>query len=128
MKEIYLDTNVFLRYLLEDTPGQFQEAKNLIEEIENGKRRGLISILIVNELIWILEKYYNLKRNVYIPKLVKLFLIEQIRVIELKKDIIIKILEKMQSQKIDFTDMYLAHIAPAEKIFSFDQDFKKIHI
>ncbi len=128
MKELYLDTNVLLRYLLGDIPDQFQEAKKIIETIEKGETKGFLSILVVNELIWILENYYSLKRNVYIPKLLKLLLIDQIKIMEVKKDILAKILEKMQKQKIDFTDMYLVHVAPVGKIVSFDQDFKKIHI
>jgi len=128
MKERYIDTNVLLRYLLGDIPDQFQQAKKIIEAIEKGEKVGFLSILVVNELIWILENYYHLKRNIYIPKLLKLFLIDQIKIMEVKKEILTKILERMQKQKIDFTDMYLAHIAPLEKIVSFDQDFKKIRI
>lgn len=128
MKELYLDTNVILRYLLGDIPDQFQEAKKIIEAIENGNTTGFLSILVVNELIWILENYYHIKQNVYIPKLLKLLLIDRIKIMEVKKDILTKILERMQKQKIDFTDLYLAHIAPIEQIMSFDQDFKKIRI
>lgn len=128
MKDLYLDTNVILRYFLGDIPDQFQEAKKTIETIEKGEKFGFLSILVVNELVWILENYYSLKRNVYTPKLLKLFLIDQIKIVEVKKDLLVKILEKMQKQKIDFTDMYLTHIAPIERIVSFDQDFKKIHI
>lgn len=126
MKEIVLDTNVLLRYLLGDIPAQFLEAKQLMEEIENGTKAGLVSILVINELIWILEKYYGLKRSVYIPKLLKIFILDHIKIIEIKKDVLMKIVESMQKQKIDFTDMYLIHTNSPEKIFSFDQDFKKI--
>lgn len=125
MKELYLDTNVVLRYLLGDIPDQFKEAKKIIEAIENGDTTGFLSILVINELIWILEKYYHLKRNVYIPKLLKLFLIDRIKIMEVKKDILTKILERMQKQKIDFTDLYLAHSAPKQQIVSFDEDLKK---
>lgn len=125
MKGLYLDTNVLLRYLLGDIPDQFQKAKKIIEEVEKGTTTGFLSILVVNELIWILEKYYHLRRNVYIPKLLKLFLIDQIKIMEVKKDILTKILERMQKQKIDFTDLYLAHTAPKQQIVSFDEDLKK---
>lgn len=125
MKELYLDTNVVLRYLLGDIPDQFQEAKKIIEAIEKGDTTGFLSILVINELIWILENYYHLKRNVYIPKLLKLFLIDRIKILEVKKDILTKILERMQKQKIDFTDLYLAHSVPKQQIVSFDEDLKK---
>ncbi len=126
MTEITLDTNVFLRYLLEDVDHQFEKAKKVIEEIQNGEKTGRISILVINELVWILEKYYGLKRSIYIPKILKILLIDQMKVIEIKKEDLKNILEKFQKQKFDFTDMYLAHIASPERIFSFDKDFEKI--
>lgn len=68
----------------------------------------------------------TLKRNVFIPKLIKIFSLEGIKIIEVKKGIILAVLEKMQKQKIDFTGLYLANIASFEQFMSFDQDFKKL--
>lgn len=126
MNNLILDTNIFLRHLLQDIPEQSEKAKAIIDSIETGEKTGLISILVVNELIWILEHYYELKRKVYLPKLIKLLSIEQIKIMETRKDAIIKILEKMQKQKFDFTDMYLVYTADSEHIVSFDKDLEKI--
>lgn len=115
MNEIFLDTNVFLRHFLQDIPSQSQQATAIIESIEKGEKRGLVSILVVNEMIWILENYYHLKRKDCISQILKILSIDSIKIIEVKKDIIIKILEKMQEQKFDFTDMYLAQIADSKK-------------
>ncbi len=126
MNEVYIDTNVLLRYFLGDIPDQFEDAQNLIESIEKGEKIGFISILVINELIWIFEKYYLLKRGVYIPKILKLLLIEKVKIFEVKKDLVRKVLEKMQKRKFDFTDVYLASIAPSGQVISFDKDLKKI--
>lgn len=126
MNNLILDTNIFLRHLLQDIPEQSEKAKAIIDSIETGEKTGLISILVVNELIWILEHYYELKRKVYLPKVIKLLSIEQIKIMETRKDAIIKILEKMQKQKFDFTDMYLVYTADSEHIASFDKDLEKI--
>ena len=122
-----LDTNIILRYLLQDIQSQFEQAKEVIEEIEGGKRSGLLSILVMNELIWILEKYYELKRPIFIPKIEKILMIEQMKIIEVKKEVIMQVLQKMRKNRFNFTDMYLAANYSQAEIFSFDKDFGKIY-
>lgn len=126
MNEVVLDTNIFLRYLIQDLPDQFEKAKEIFWEIEKGEKIGLISILVINELIWILENYYQLKRASYIPKIINIFSLNNIEIIEVKKSVIEKILEKMKKRKVDFTDFYLMQITTPEKLISFDKDFQKI--
>ncbi|MBI2327096.1 PIN domain-containing protein [Candidatus Curtissbacteria bacterium] len=126
MDQKIIDTNIFLRHLLQDIPDQSKIATSIISDIEDGKMIGLVSILVVNELIWILEKYYALKRGVYIPKLVKMLHLDHLRVMEVKKDLIETVLEKMRNKKIDFTDVYLKEVGKENQILSFDKDFAKI--
>lgn len=126
MNEIILDSNIFLRYFLQDIPLQSVKTKEIFDQIEKGAKKGLVSILVINEIVWILEKYYNLKRNAYIPKILKLFYLEHIKIIEVKKDLIVRVLEKMKKQKYDFTDIYLSQVGQGKEIISFDKDFTKI--
>ena len=126
MKELLLDTNVFVRFLIKDIPSQFKKAERVFERIEKGEIKGLVSVLVINETVWILENYYELKREIYLPPLLKLLLLKNLKIIEIKKSLIIKTLEEMLKQKFDFTDIYLSQIAKDKKIFSFDKDFQKI--
>jgi len=126
MKEALIDTNIFVRHFLGDIPQQAQKAKEVFNSVEKKEKTGLVSILVINELIWILEKYYNLKRKVFLPKILKLLVFENLKILEAKKDILIEVLEKMQKQKFDFTDLYLNQVANGREIVSFDKDFEKI--
>lgn len=126
MKEIVIDSNIFIRFLVKDIKPQFERARELFDKIEKEENKGLVSILVLNEIVWILENFYELKREIYLPKLLNLLALKQIKVIEIKKDLIIKIFQEMQSQKFDFTDIYLVTIAESKKILSFDKDFKKL--
>ena len=126
MKELILETNIFIRFFIKDVPSQFEKTREIFEKIEKREIKGFVSILVVNEIIWILENFYNLKREIYLPKLLKLLLLDNIKVIEVKKNLLIKVLQQMQKQKIDFTDIYLSQIAGDKKIFTFDKDFKKL--
>lgn len=126
MKEIIIDTNVFVRFLIKDVRSQSEKARKLFEKIEKGEIKGLISILVINEIVWVLENFYEIKREIYIPQLLKLLLLKHLKIIETKKSLIIKTLQRMEKQKFDFADLYLSQIADTKKIFSFDKDFQKI--
>jgi predicted nucleic acid-binding protein len=125
MKKCLIDSNIIIRLIVKDPQDQFLEAKEIIRGIEEEKLQGVLSILVVNEIIWILEHYYDLKRKKFIPILLKLFALKNIKTKEARKDTIISVLQKMQDKKIDFTDVYLKEIAKGIQIFSFDRDFKK---
>lgn len=125
MKEFVLDTNVFIRYFIKDIKTQYEKAKKLFQEIENQKHKGLVSILVINEIIWILENYYDLKRTLYIPTFLKLLALKNMKIVETRKNVLFQILEAMQKSSLDFTDSYLLYSTNRDKIFSFDKDFKK---
>lgn len=126
MKKSFIDSNIIIRLIVKDPQYQFLKAKEIIKEIEEEKLQGVLSILVVNEIIWILEHYYDLEREEFIPILLKLFALKNIKTHEVKKDTIINILQKMQNKKIDFTDIYLKEVGKEIQILSFDKDFEKI--
>lgn len=124
--QILIDSNIIIRFFIKDNPTQLIQAQSLIENIEQAKVKGLISLLVVNEVLWILQHYYDLERKIFIPWIIKLLALRHMRIIEVKKNTVIRILEKMQERKFDFTDIYLTEIAEKNKIFSFDQDLQKL--
>ena len=126
INSVIFDTNVILRYLVKDSPTQLLQAQKYVEEIEQGKLKGFISILVVNEAAWVLEKYYDLEKEEYIPLLLKLLALKNFKITEVKKEVVIRTLELMQKRNIDFTDVYLLCIKGDKEIFSFDEDLRKI--
>ena len=125
-KELVLDTNIFIRFLIKDNQAQFIKAKKIFEDIEKKKVKGKVSILVLNEIIWVLEGFYELKRAVFIPRLLNLLALKNIKTVEIKKSVAIKILQRMEKERFDFTDFYLSAISPKENILSFDKDFTRI--
>jgi len=124
---VLIDTNFILRLLLEDIPSHFKKSKRLFKEIENNKSIGLLSILVINELIWILENFYEKKRKDFIPQVLKVLSLKRIKVLEIKKKELIFILEKMIEKNLDFTDLYLLCFGKELKhdIASFDKKLVK---
>lgn len=126
MREVLLDSNIFIRFLIGDVPSHSAESKRIFEDIESGKAKGFVSLLVVNEVIWILENFYELERKVYIPKFLELLSLGNIKVMEVKKDTILTILQDMQKHTFDFTDVYLFAQKGKRSVVSFDKDFERL--
>jgi len=56
---IGLDTNVLVRYLTQDDPVQSRKATSLIEQTLTGQDPGFISIVVMVETVWVLERAYG---------------------------------------------------------------------
>ena len=98
MKSAILDSNIFIRHFTQDNKEQSPKATKIFASIEKGETSGLVSLLVVNEVIWILENYYEIPRNIFLPQLLQVLSLKGIKVIELKKEKLMKVLEHMQMQ------------------------------
>ena len=121
-----IDSNVIVRLVIADVADQFEKAKDFFKKIEDGARVGKISILVLDEVIWVLENYYELPRKVYLAQILKLLAIKNVRVMEVKKSLVQNILKEMMENRIDFTDYYLARNSEGATVFSFDKDLNKL--
>jgi predicted nucleic-acid-binding protein len=57
---IALDTNVLVRYLVQDDEGQVHRATAVIESELSQQVPGFISLVSMTELIWVLTRQYGL--------------------------------------------------------------------
>lgn len=58
-----LDTNVILRYLVGDDVNQQKQAESWFREAQEGKRKIVISALVVAEASFVLESFYKKSRS-----------------------------------------------------------------
>ena len=58
---IGLDTNVLVRYVMQDDPRQSARATRLIESF-TGEEPGFVPLVAVLELVWVLSGSYGLSR------------------------------------------------------------------
>ncbi len=124
---VLIDSNVILRLLLNDVPPQYKLARTLFSSIENRDTIGLVSILVVNEIIWIMEHYYEKSRSEYLQQVMMLLGLPGIKILEIEKTRCIEILTSLEKTNRDFTDEYLLDKAVQKhfSIASFDKDFNK---
>lgn len=60
---IGLDTNVLLRYLVQDDPGQSRRATEIIESRLTSQRPGFVSLVTVVEIVWVLKSLFGRSRQ-----------------------------------------------------------------
>lgn len=56
---IFIDTNYFLRFFINDVSNQYQQVKKLFLEASQGKYQLITDIIVVFEVYWVLKKVYN---------------------------------------------------------------------
>ncbi len=60
---IALDTNVLARYVVADDPRQAAAARRLIESSCTSESPGVVSLVVLCELVWVLGQGYRYRRN-----------------------------------------------------------------
>ena len=72
MKKTFLDTNIFLRYLTNDDPEKADRVEQLLRKAASGKIVLVTTELVIAEIVWVLESYYEVD---------KVLIAEQVRAI-----------------------------------------------
>lgn len=63
MASSFVDTNVFLRYLTNDLPAQAEAVSRIWKQAAKGEIELQTSALVLAEIVWTLESYYELSRE-----------------------------------------------------------------
>jgi predicted nucleic-acid-binding protein len=124
---IYLiDTNVILRYLLDDHPEFSPKAIQFMLDVSKGKFRAEIADIVLMECIFVMEKHYKIPRSLVVDRLVKIVNFEGI--INTNKAILINALLSYEKHKIDIVDCLLCSYSSDNRIVvSFDKDFNTLN-
>lgn len=124
----FIDTNIFLRYLTNDDIAKADRIEKLFEAAENGKFVFITSHLVIAELVWTLESYYQLQPALIEEMLLKIINTTFIEIPE--EDLIIHALDLYVNKNIDFIDAYNAYFMRETKlnrIYTYDtKHFKRV--
>lgn len=129
MQGTFVDTNIFLRHLLNDVPAQSQAAHQLITAIEQGSLLAWTSPLVVAEIIFVLEnpKTHKVDRATLRDQLLPLLALAHLKLE--RKNLYPRVFELYVSHPVDYADAYHAALLEhygQHHLFSFDRDFDAI--
>lgn len=105
-----LDTNVLVRYIMQDDPKQSPKANKLMESLE-ADQPGFISLISVIELYWVLTSCYDLNRAELSQALEALVRTQEL-VVD-RADQVVRALRLFEQGNADFADCLIAVSASA---------------
>lgn len=126
MRELILDTNIFLRLILNDIPKQADEVEKLVKKAKRGDIKLLIPQIIIFEIEYALSKYYKFPKSKIIDKLEAIlaapyFFIQDGNVFR-------ESFKNYKKSNFSLVDCFLAAKSEVEEvqIFTFDKDLSKL--
>lgn len=130
MKKIFVDTNLFIRYLINDIPSQIDKVENLLDLAEKGEVRLVTGPPVFFEMAWTLKSFYKMNRKRTYECLSSILGLPGLEVTDL--DILEEALELFRRTSADFSDAYIAISSKkmgAESIATFNaKHFRKLDV
>lgn len=126
MKKFVADTNIFLRFLLNDVPGQANESEGYFKQAAEGEIEILVFPITIFEVVFSLGKYYG-KTKKEVVELTKTIVSAPFLRVE-DREVFLEALKKYQSFDMSFVDIFI--YCKAENVnggmLSFDKHFEKL--
>jgi predicted nucleic-acid-binding protein len=119
---IGIDTNILVRYIVQDDKQQADLATYLLEERLNDKNRGLVSAVVLCELVWVLSRAYGYGKE-QVSEVLRTMLASADLVID-RMDDAFRALREYERGAADFSDYYIGqmnHTLNAETTYTLDQ-------
>lgn len=102
--EHFVDANVFLRFLTNDVPEQADAAEGLFRRAGNGEVVLYTNALIIAEIVWTLESYYEVRPEGILDRIMAILNTPGLKVEE--DELVGRALTLYVSENIDFIDAY----------------------
>ncbi len=118
-----IDANVILRYLLRDNEDLYAKAEEVFNDVMEGKAKILILESVIAEVVYVLQRIYNVSRKEISEILKELIELRGVKVHN--KGQMLKALEIFSEKKLDFVDCILCAYGNENKVITFDKGLKK---
>ena len=105
---IGLDTNVLVRYIMQDDPRQSPKATRLVESLSN-ESPGFVPLVATVELAWVLSSSFELGRE-QVAAALELLLRSKELIVD-RSDEVVKALRIFKQGSADFADCLIERIA-----------------
>lgn len=122
-----LDTNVLVRYLVQDDPAQSSHASRYIERHCTADDRCLINDIVLCELVWVLESAYGYPKETIAGVLEKLLMTSGFEIAD--KNTAWAALNDYRAKNADFADCLIGRINHAlgcTETVTFDKALKQL--
>ena len=106
MKRIFLDTNIFIRYLVNDVPSQVDKVEELFDLAEQDEIKLITGPPVFFEIVWTLKSFYGFDRKKIYECLSSILGIYGLEILDV--EIVEEAIELYKNSNADFSDAYIA--------------------
>jgi predicted nucleic-acid-binding protein len=124
----FVDTNIFLRFLINDVPHQADACEALFRRAVAGEESLITSDMVIAEIVWVLESYYGLSRTDIRQKVEKILNTRNLDCAG--REIIIHALAFYDENNVDYLDAYNAcqlKTTAISEVYSYDRHFDRLN-
>jgi len=122
MSRIFVDTNIFIRYLTNDDPQKADRVEKLLSQAAKGEVGLVTAEMVIAEIVWVLESFYELGASAVAPLIRGILATPGLEVINAA--LVRDALELYEREGIDFVDGYIAAVMEKQgisELYSFDK-------
>lgn len=125
----FLDTNVLLRFLINDDKPKAEATLELLKRVNSGEEKLVTTDVVLAELVWVLEspRSYGLSRSEIADFIESIVAVRGLHIPG--KSLFPRVIELYRKGDIDFVDAYNAAAmerAGVQEIYSYDRHFDLI--
>jgi predicted nucleic-acid-binding protein len=102
---IGIDTNVIVRYIVQDNPEQAKAASKLIEQTCSSDDPGFINHIVLCEIVWVLRRNYKLNKANICQVIEQILRTDKLVVEDIQ--LVWRALQTFKAAKADFSDCLL---------------------
>lgn len=121
-KKVVIDTNLLVRYLINDDQKKAEAVDDLLDKAVKGKIRIIVPSVVIAELVWILESFYQLKADAILELVEAIINTSGLDVTD--KSTVISALRLYKNRNADFIDAWIIEFAKErgiKTIYTFDK-------
>jgi uncharacterized protein len=105
-ERVFVDTNLFLRYLTNDVPDQADAVERLLRRAAAGEVSLVANSLVMAEIVWTLESFYELPKSDIQDKVLAILNTPGLEVA--RSELVLQAISWYIRQNVDFIDAHNA--------------------
>ena len=124
MSKNLIDTNLIIRFLINDDPKKVERVEKLLKDKNN---TNILLDPVIAEIIWVLSSYYTLQKQDVVEKVRALI---HVNTIECNEVVVNRALTIWEQHNISYIDAYIASVAELGQIqlYTYDKKFNSISL
>lgn len=126
MKSVWLDANMLIRLLTNDSPEHAERSERLMRRAARGDLLLVIPVVVIAEVVWTLKSFYRYDRDKIADGLQSLVAADGVAAEA--ADTVLDALTLMAEHNVDFADAYVAAAASrrGDQVATFDADLARL--